>query len=250
MRSKNPSGTPRAGSKPRELAKPSPGGGKSRHPENPQELPPSDPEINDFFLDCCPLTDRGLDYFLQRGVSADLVLCMGLGFLDDSRRVFRLMLERFGRDRLNEAGYLKKTGGFVFGNSQIVFPYFQDRKPVFFKTMDLNGRAGKFHEILAKRPCLYNVDVLRFLKPTQTVYLGHGPLEVLEILDKILSFERRIPFGVLGVEPCPIDFFSVLRPYRIVLTRTDDPVGMEFKRKLDKEFQKRISVVPAWEAIQ
>lgn len=36
----------------------------------------------------------------------------------------------------------------------------------------------------------------------------------------------------------------------IVLTQTDDPAGMEFKQKLDKEFQKRISIAPAWEAIQ
>lgn len=184
---------------------------------NPEPHGTPDTEINQFFLDCCPMNQHGYDYLNGYFISDEMAMSLRVGFMEDPKHTFDLLRKSFGLDRLKSAGFLDNDGHFVFWNHQIIFPYIKSGKPVFIQARTIQDYVPREVTLDAPNSWIYNGDSLYFLEPGSTVYVTTGPMETLEMLETRLTLKTVPSFGVVGVHNYSPASHDQLKPYRVVV---------------------------------
>jgi hypothetical protein len=188
----------------------------NRPPYRPEPIFNPDLEVNRFFLDSCPMTRDGFDYLYGFGITEETILSMGVGFMEDTVHTFDLLRWAFPMERLKRAGFLDENDRFVFSEHQLVFPYFSNREPVYFRARTIYDRTPLEVDLVFPNHWIYNGDVLQFLKPGATVYVTKGPLETLEMLEVRCSLKSIPNFGIVGVLNYSPSSCDQLKRFRVV----------------------------------
>jgi DNA primase len=197
------------------------------------------------YRDLLALADIGeaVKYLEGRGLRQDITERAGVSMIPkDNTAIKKELFTRHGLDRLKAAGIVaesKRTGKpyFVFNCHRLIIPYYDmDGDIVNLQGRNVDTAADpKYMWLCGIDTTLYNVRVLKDIKPGETVYLCEGAIDALTCLQ--LGFDY--PVAVAGVHNFKPAYYDLLEPYKLIIASDADTAGTAFYLRVKKEYLKR-----------
>ena len=182
-----------------------------------------DPEVYEAFRELCPTDHPGREYLHERGLTNETINQARIFFLDDPKRIFEALRDRFGLERLEAAGIANKKG-ISFYRNPIIFPFYSLGKIKYLQGRAIGEGTPKYCFPSGIKRTLYGFDQL----PNQrgaTVYLCEG------VLDALAVQQYGYPAVAIGGKELPQAFADQLKPYRIKILFDGDQPGKDAAKK-------------------
>lgn len=204
-----------------------------------------DPEVYKNIHELSPLGSSGEKYLIDRGFTIETIEHFRIGQIQDPVRLRQHLLKRFGADRLEKCGVLKRGDSgissenlrLVWWDDTLVFPFYQSDSIVYLQGRRLKGNEPRYLGLAEISKPLFHFDAIgeysSSVASSQKLYICEG------IPDTMAAHQlgwRAI--GVLGAHSFRAEWASQLLSFQIVVVPDADRAGMQFYKKISSAFSK------------
>jgi DNA primase len=195
----------------------------------------ADPAIYEWLISNCQEVQdaRGVRYLESHGISEDIAKKFGLVELNDPKRAFRKLTEKWGLDRLRQSGLVSPKGWFIWFGYAIIFPFKEGESIPYMQARCFESKAKFIGPTGIPKP-IYNKDRLKTLKPNQAVHICEGVPDALALEGMGLP-----AIGILGASSFREEWVEELLGYNLVGVPDGDAAGELFKKFLKQAFSAR-----------
>ena len=126
-------------------------------------------------------------YLQKRGLDLDIVNEHRAVQMGDPRKLWRGLLEKFGQNRLEAAGLVSRSGGFLFARHPCYSSYFDDDWPVYVQARGIHDdlQCKELSPAGLRSPAPFNADLLA--QEPERVCICEGCIDTLSALRTRLS---------------------------------------------------------------
>ena len=190
-----------------------------------------DHAIYEDLLRSSPLAEPATGFLERRHYPRELLADLRLGWVASAARVYSGLAERYGGDRLREAGLIDRNGSFAFNQHRLLVPFMVDGRPHFIRGRRIDGGKPEWVSLTRKQAPLFPHDRLHGLRSGTSVFLCPDVPDALALILKGLP-----AFALLGFESRGPEALQPFLPYDIVLCGEPDDAGHAFNRALMSRF--------------
>lgn len=220
---------------------------KTAYPEYDEQI---QKRVYNLFYQYC--NDAGNDplayeYLINtRGLSADTLQKHKVFTIRNVNNTVQYLKSVFCEDELKYSGLFNDKGKFLFYYHRIVIPYLINGQISYMRARYFcnggEGRNNKYLGLLNSAGNLtskqfYNVDILKALKPTDSLIITEGEFDGLTISQQGYNY-----ISIAGVGNMPKDISS-LKNYNLYLCFDSDTAGKEAVQKIAKRFEQPIKII-------
>ena len=200
---------------------------------------PEDWKIYEDLISKCPMKEPALSVLKWSGLSDNLIKTMEIGFIENVAIVFTDLSMKYGMNRLKEAGLIFRKGThegkYLFTFHKILIPFISDNHIKFIRGMKVERSSSWiFQDTLKNLNYIYNEDLLKKLKPDDTLHIMESILDCLNYMEK---GENAI--GILGIGSFKDEYFKLLGSFNLILHRDSTNPDSEYSRELASMFVNR-----------
>lgn len=201
-----------------------------------EEVETFDIEVFNWLMETAGLSETAnIFLFEQRYLKKNVIQCMNIKSVTDSKKVVVALENRFGKERCQKAGIVKEGNYgdyFCFYTPCLLFPYYeQDGKLAGVQSRYLgeNEKVPRFQFLFSQKTRLYNLPILNNLKRGDSLYITEGITDCLAMLSAGLN-AVAIPSATI----LPLEDLILLKNYELHMFPDQDEAGrrafMEIRR--------------------
>ena len=194
-----------------------------------------DKEIAECIMDNTILTDSGIEFLeRQRKIYSDVVRDTNIHSLDNMNELRRLLVEKFGYERLVKVKVLKENIKYLtIDIPSLIIPYYDEcGRLIGLQTRYLGEDNPDYHIPRFKRICcspirLYNLPVLNRVKSNERIFITEGITDCLALLSKGYN-----AVAIPSATSFPMEDIAKLRRFNLYMIADNDRAGNEAFIKL------------------
>lgn len=194
-----------------------------------------DKEVAECIMDNTSLTDAGIEFLeRKRKIRSDVVRDTNIHSLDNMNELKRLLIEKFGPERLVKVKVLKENHKYLtIDIPSLIIPYYDESgKLIGLQTRYLGEDKLDYHIPRFKRICcspirLYNLPLLSRVKSSERIFITEGITDCLALLSKEYN-----AVAIPSATSFPIEDLAKLRRFNLYMIADNDRAGNDAFMKL------------------
>lgn len=208
-----------------------------------------DAEVFRWLIEKAGLSDLAQKFlFEERRFKKDVIRCLNVKSVTDSKKVVRELISHFGEERCMKSGLVRRGeygAYFFFYTPCLLFPYYeQDGELAGVQSRYLGEKkdAPRFQFLAAQKTRLFNLPVLNTLKRGERLYISEGITDCLAMLSAGLK-AVAIPSATIQ----PLEDLILLRNYELHMYPDQDEAGRKVFMELRRFFVNQYAMLKAEE---
>ncbi|EHJ48858.1 zinc finger, CHC2-family protein [Solidesulfovibrio carbinoliphilus subsp. oakridgensis] len=202
----------------------------------------ADLELYEWIIKKLELSPEGENYLRERGLKEETISYFKLCDIVSPNKLFMEAVKAWGLERLHKAGLTRinrnKTHSFIWWGHNIIIPFMSNGHVTYIQARRLEQGGPKYINISNIQKPMFNLDILRKLKPGSRVYICEG------VFDCIVGWQFKLnTVGILGVGSFKDEWVDLFANFNIVIIPDADEAGEAFGLKVQKVFAKMAKVI-------